>query len=753
MRPALGCRFYSAQSDEEEAFDRLLTHLDDAAKAPAGMAATGPPHRASAGAPLGGAPPGGSFPGNGAFGGHFPGSAIPGGGGSSMPRNGQGGGSTGGFPGGHSGTPAGGIGGFPRAAGGFPGGGGGGGFPGGGGGFPGGGGGFPGGGGGFPGSGGGFPGANRFPSGAGGFPGGPTGFASGPSGFPHTPDGTSAQVASSRPNSYYSPPASHGFAGGYSTPSHGQGFPAGRHPMPNMGYAPPAGGYAPPAGGYAPPSGGYAPPAGGYAPPAGGYVPPAGGYAPPAGQYGPPAGGYAPPPGRYAPPAGSGGHFAPPPAGDLSSGFAKGISQGGYGGAQAGDFPGRASFTAPAADYLRAIGSSSSSSSTNTNMHHMAPPGFPMMPDYLAGVTQPAVAPQGRTSAPQPSEAAKNDPQRSRSGSARNSLGLSGVAIPRFGQDAPPSDDSPGVIPEADHLFDADARDMPQMPRQREKREKRDRRSENEKRSSNRSLDLQQKDPEQLFAALDSNKRHRSKSKSKSKVHPSPRITTTSKGHFELEFLGTSSNYATPFRNTSCVALKTDNSTWLFDVGEGTQRQMLLSSVRPSRVDRIFITHLHGDHVLGLPGILLNLASDATRQIHVYGPPGLRNFVQTSLQTTSSGWSRKPLVIHELFRRRSSLTTEDDFVMENGCFNLISAEEAGGLEVLAVPIVHTVACFGFVVKEQPFRGRVDKEIIKRLKLSHIQMRDIMAGETITTSDGQSLTKADIIGPDRPGRKI
>ena len=75
----------------------------------------------------------------------------------------------------------------------------------------------------------------------------------------------------------------------------------------------------------------------------------------------------------------------------------------------------------------------------------------------------------------------------------------------------------------------------------------------------------------------------------------------------ELEFLGTSAGSPSKFRNVTALALKLldeINEVWLFDVGEGTQHQILRTTIRPRKVTKIFITHLHGDHIFGLPGFL-----------------------------------------------------------------------------------------------------------------------------------------------------
>src|SRR5207244_12777391 len=93
--------------------------------------------------------------------------------------------------------------------------------------------------------------------------------------------------------------------------------------------------------------------------------------------------------------------------------------------------------------------------------------------------------------------------------------------------------------------------------------------------------------------------------------------------------LGTSAGMPTRARNVASVAVTMDGRTLLFDCGEGTQQQLMNSAVRFGAIDAIFLTHLHGDHLFGLPGLLASMSLNAReRPLALYGPAGIAEFMR-----------------------------------------------------------------------------------------------------------------------------
>src|SRR5690625_4955089 len=138
----------------------------------------------------------------------------------------------------------------------------------------------------------------------------------------------------------------------------------------------------------------------------------------------------------------------------------------------------------------------------------------------------------------------------------------------------------------------------------------------------------------------------------------------------ELMFLGTGAGMPSKERNVSSIVLnllQENNSLWLFDCGEATQHQMLYTKLKPRKVNKIYITHLHGDHLFGLAGFLSSRSfHEGISPLTVYGPPGIERYIHTSLEASSTQL-RYELCIKEI---EEGIVFEDDqFIVT--CYELI----------------------------------------------------------------------------------
>ena len=159
----------------------------------------------------------------------------------------------------------------------------------------------------------------------------------------------------------------------------------------------------------------------------------------------------------------------------------------------------------------------------------------------------------------------------------------------------------------------------------------------------------------------------------------------------------------------SALRLSGTSNVYLFDCGEGTQIQIQRSTLRAGRITKIFLTHLHGDHLFGLPGLLCTLSANPTEtSLVLYGPLGLREFVETSLRISHSHLSF-PLEIVEMIPNHydgvEQKTIENELnkfqiderhrrisIQDDGQYHLISNED--NCSIYAVSIRHRVPSYG-----------------------------------------------------------
>jgi ribonuclease Z len=212
-------------------------------------------------------------------------------------------------------------------------------------------------------------------------------------------------------------------------------------------------------------------------------------------------------------------------------------------------------------------------------------------------------------------------------------------------------------------------------------------------------------------------------------------------GSVQVTFLGTSSGIPTRSRNVSAVALRLPQRAelWLFDCGEGTQHQFLRSELRVSQLRRIFITHMHGDHVFGLPGLLASLGmAGSSGGLDLYGPDPLREFLDGALRTSSTR-IHYPLRTHRVQEaaRRGTVVLDDD-----------------DLTVRCCPLTHRVPAYAYRVDQKPRPGRFDVEQARALGVPPGPIyAELKKGRNVTLEDGRVIRGDALCGPPRPGCSV
>jgi len=165
--------------------------------------------------------------------------------------------------------------------------------------------------------------------------------------------------------------------------------------------------------------------------------------------------------------------------------------------------------------------------------------------------------------------------------------------------------------------------------------------------------------------------------------------TRQSDAYMKIVFLGTGGSYPSPKRNVPAIAVKYQSEVILFDCGEGTQRQFIQSSISFMDIKRIFVTHFHGDHFLGLPGLIQSMnLNDREEELEIYGPTGNKRIC-------------KQLVRLGYFRPNFPVKVFD--------INPGAKLKFHGYSVESVSSDHNVPSLAFALKEEDKKGRFDRE--------------------------------------------
>ncbi len=212
-----------------------------------------------------------------------------------------------------------------------------------------------------------------------------------------------------------------------------------------------------------------------------------------------------------------------------------------------------------------------------------------------------------------------------------------------------------------------------------------------------------------------------------------------------ITFLGTGAATPTRARNVTSIALQPPERQggaplFLFDCGEGTQHQILrVPHVKLSHLSRVFFTHLHGDHLFGLPGLLasraLALGGETPPPVTLHGPRALFDYLRGVVQATGLRFPAAGLNVEAV--AGAGVVYEDDF-----------------LRVTCAPARHGIEAYAYAVIERDQPGAFDVEKARALGIAPGPLYGrLKAGETVTLPDGRTIDGRELTGPIQPGRKV
>jgi ribonuclease Z len=195
----------------------------------------------------------------------------------------------------------------------------------------------------------------------------------------------------------------------------------------------------------------------------------------------------------------------------------------------------------------------------------------------------------------------------------------------------------------------------------------------------------------------------------------------------ELVFLGTSSSFPTKNRNHPAVLLKHTKESILFDCGEGTQRQIRIAKENPMRITKICITHWHGDHSLGLPGLLASYGMNQRKlPLKIFGPRNTKKNIDL--------FSKAFNVYYQFKLTSKDLTAK----------KLKVIEDTEDYQISAINVDHRIPCLGYSFEIKP-KVKINKAFLKKHKISSSpKLKQLKQGKTITINSKKITPKQALI---------
>ena len=201
----------------------------------------------------------------------------------------------------------------------------------------------------------------------------------------------------------------------------------------------------------------------------------------------------------------------------------------------------------------------------------------------------------------------------------------------------------------------------------------------------------------------------------------------------EIIFLGTSGSMPTSIRSLPSVVIRREGRVFMFDCGEGTQRQLATAKIGFNREMAVLISHMHGDHVLGLPGMIQSMALlGRSKPLKVFGPKGLKGYLK-AIDTYVPYASNFDVNVCEV--RDGVVVDDPEFRIE------------------AVWVDHSGPCLAYSFTEKPRPGKFNPKAAARVKVPEGPLwRELQMGRAVTVG-GRVVKPEKIVGPPRPGKKI
>jgi ribonuclease Z len=194
---------------------------------------------------------------------------------------------------------------------------------------------------------------------------------------------------------------------------------------------------------------------------------------------------------------------------------------------------------------------------------------------------------------------------------------------------------------------------------------------------------------------------------------------------FEVTILGCGAAAPTTKHNPSAQVVNVHDKLFLVDCGEGTQMQLRHQRIKFQRIHHIFISHLHGDHYLGLVGLICSFHLLGRKsELHIYGPDDLKTLIEINLKLSDT-FLNFPLIFHATEPKVTTLLYED-----------------ATLTVESIPLKHRIECTGFLFREKEHVPRIKKARVIEHRLQPTQVLALKRGESVVLSSGEELTSAE-----------